>query len=369
YASLAAVYRWTLTLLILWFVSLMLRPYGLESLGRMLCVFAIAGMVYSLFQIPMRFLKNPARRTKVQWTRLLRFVCVCSILIGATMWPMPSSISTTARFTPRKQTPVYISTPGILERLDAFPGDTIATLVNHDVQYEYAKAQGRVQIQAQLVQSLRQRRYQSPETGDELPAAEALLADLNEQLETRRERRDALVIRASASGRLIAGSRRPAATSYGNDDVFQLVGWSGYPTDPENSEGYFQSGTELMSIVEGEDWDIEIVMSQSEVQRIAFGSKVKIALLSDPAEVFNGIVTDISRSQWTPELNTPRWDDVNATRQQAPATTSYVVRAAVKLPDPIHFRAGSSVISRIEAAPISLAGRIIRSLNGLLRFR
>ncbi|GAA4461428.1 peptidase M50 [Novipirellula rosea] len=375
YASLAAVYRWTLTLLILWFVSLMLRPYGLESLGRMLCVFAIAGMVYSLFQIPMRFLKNPARRTKVQWTRLLRFVCVCSILIGAAMWPMPSSISTTARFTPRKQTPVYISTPGILERLDAFPGDTIhkgdtiATLVNHDVQYEYAKALGRVQIQAQLVQSLRQRRYQSPETGDELPAAETLLADLNEQLETRRERRDALVIRASASGKLIEGSRRPAATSYGNDDVFQLVSWSGYPTDPENSEGYFQSGTELMSIVEGEDWDIEIVMSQSEVQRIAFGSKVKIALLSDPAEVFTGIVTDISRSQWTPELNTPRWDDVNATRQQAPAATSYVVRAAVKLPDPIHFRAGSSVISRIEAAPISLAGRIVRSLNALLRFR
>ncbi|EMI20092.1 hypothetical protein RMSM_02972 [Rhodopirellula maiorica SM1] len=147
------------------------------------------------------------------------------------------------------------------------------------------------------------------------------------------------------------------------------MSWSGYPTDPENGEGYFQSGTELMSIVEGDNWDVEIVMSQSQVQRIAFGSKVKLALQSDPGTVFTGVVTDISRAQWTPELNTPRWDDINATRQQAPATTSYVVRAAVKLPDDIHFLAGSIAISRIDAAPISLAGRIIRGLNGLLRFR
>ncbi|EMI16889.1 peptidase, M50 family, partial [Rhodopirellula maiorica SM1] len=156
YAALAAVYRWTLTLAILWFVSLMLRPYGLESLGRMLCVFAITGMIYSLLQIPMRFLKNPARRTKVQWTRLLRFFCVSAILMGVMMWPMPSSISTTGRFTPRKQTPVYISTSGILERLDASPGDTvdkgdtIATLVNHDVQYEYAKALGQLRCKPRL---------------------------------------------------------------------------------------------------------------------------------------------------------------------------------------------------------------------------
>ncbi|GAA5508903.1 HlyD family efflux transporter periplasmic adaptor subunit [Novipirellula caenicola] len=375
YAALATVYRWTLTLLILWFVSLMLRPYGLESIGRTLCLFAIAGMVYSLAQIPMRFLKNPVRRSQVRWGRLLRFGCTCAILAGLMMWPLPSSISTTGRFTPRKQTPVYISTPGILQRLGASPGDsvrkgdTIATLVNPDVQYEYVKALGRVEIQAALVQSLRQRRYQTPETGDELPAAEALLADLNEQLETRRERRDALVIHAAASGKLLEGSRRPTATSYGNDDAFQLVNWSGYPTDPENGKGYFQSGTELMSIVEGEDWDVEIVMSQSDVQRIAFGSKVKLALRSDPGNVFSGVVTDISRAQWTPELNTPRWDDVNATRQQAPAATSYVVRVAAKLPDSIHFRAGSTTISRIEAAPISIAGRILRSLNGLLRFR
>ncbi|WP_442506354.1 peptidase M50 [Novipirellula sp. SH528] len=375
YAMAAAVYRWSLTLLILWFVSLMLRPYGLESVGRVLCVLAIAGMIYGISKIPIRFLRNPARRGKVRMTRLLRFVCIAAFLAVVAMWPMPSSISTTARITPRKQTPVYISTPGILESFAAVPGDTIAqgdkiaTLVNHDVESEYVKALGRVQIQTGLVQSLRQSRFQSPEAADELPAAEALLADLKEQLNTRRDRRDALVVRAPASGKLILGTRRPETAAYGNEDVFQLVSWSGYPTDAENSESYLHSGTELMSIVNGNDWDVEIVMSQSEVQRIAFGSKLKLALQSDPGEVFTGIVTDISRAEWTPELNTPRWDDAKATREQAPATTSYVVRAAIKLPVSLHFKAGSGAISTIEAAPISLAGRIIRTLNGLLRFR
>ena len=44
YALIAFVYRWGLTVFILWFVSLMLRPYGLESIGWLLCLFAAGAL-------------------------------------------------------------------------------------------------------------------------------------------------------------------------------------------------------------------------------------------------------------------------------------------------------------------------------------
>ncbi|TWU21157.1 HlyD family secretion protein [Novipirellula galeiformis] len=375
YAITAAVYRWSLTLLILWFVSLMLRPYGLESIGRLLAALAILGMLYSLLQRPLRFFRNPARRTQVRVGRLFVSVGGLVLIGGLALWPMPSSISTTARITPRKQTSIYISTSGMLESLKAHPGDTVSTgdaiavLVNHEVEADYVQALGRVQAQTGLIASLRQSRYESPEAANELPAAEALLSDLEEQLKTRRERRDALVIRATASGRLIVGARTPDATGQGNQDAFQLVSGSGYPTDAENANGYLRSGTELMSIVESEDWDVEVVMSQTEVQRIAIGASVKLALESDTTKVFWGKVSEISRAEWTAEMNTPRWDDANASRQQAPAATSYVVRAAIEHPEGLNLIAGGGAISRIEAAPLSFVARIFRGLNSLLRFR
>ncbi|MFG0262532.1 MAG: HlyD family efflux transporter periplasmic adaptor subunit [Novipirellula sp. JB048] len=375
YAIAAALYRWSLTLLILWFVSLMLRPYGLESIGRLLTGVAILGMLYTGVQSPFRFFRNPARRAQVRARRVLFSVTGLMLLVSAACWPLPSSISTTARVTPRQQTSIYISTPGVLESLEAQPGDTvdqgdaIAVLVNHQVEADYVQAFGRVQAQSTIVDALRHSRYESPEAANELPAAEALLSDLEEQLETHRQRRDALVIRAGASGRLILGARVAASSAAGHAETHQLVSWSGYPTDPENAQGYLRSGTELMSIVQSDDWDVEIVMSQSEVQRVAVGAKVKLALLCDTTQVFWAKVSEISRSQWTAEVNTPRWDDANASRQQAPAATSYVVRAAIEPRPTLPLIAGGSAIGRVETAPLSLAARVLRGLNTLLRFR
>ena len=73
YAAAAAAYRWALTLLILWLVSILLRPYGLESLGRLMCIFAAGGMLFTMLRAPIRFLRNPARRKRIQMTRTIDF--------------------------------------------------------------------------------------------------------------------------------------------------------------------------------------------------------------------------------------------------------------------------------------------------------
>ncbi len=375
YAVAAATYRWVLTLVIVWFVSQMLRPYGLQSLGQLLCVFAIVGMLYGLLRPPFTFLQNPVRRGKIQMNRLFVTLCASVVLVFAAMLPLPTSISSTARIVPRDQTSVYVSTPGTLAKIHAEmgshveKGDKIATLVNHEVETQYLQALGRVQTQTSLVEALKQSRFDSDEAANELPAAESLLKDLQDQLCSRQSRREALDIHAKSSGRLIAGARRPEERFASDETAFHLVNWSGYPTDAENSGSYLQSGTELLAIVTSNKWDAEIVMSQSEIQRIAVGAKVTLALQSRPASVFRASVSEISLAQWTPEMNTPRWDDPNAVRTQTPAATSYVVRARIEDSDVKHLLAGTSAISSVDAEPISLVGRVVRALNALMRFR
>ncbi|WP_419194750.1 efflux RND transporter periplasmic adaptor subunit [Novipirellula herctigrandis] len=378
YAATAAAYRWSLTLLILWFLSLMLRPVGLESIGKMLCVLVLAGMIYGQLRPLFQFLNNPTRRGKIRMTRLLASLAGLAFVCLILLWPFGSSIDSAARLTPRQQTSVYITTPGVLQSLHHSVGDTvvegdvIAALLNHDIEYQYLVALGRAEKQRELVNALRQSRYESNQASNELPATEALLEDLEEQLDSRLRRREGLVIRATASGTLMAGSRKPELRLSKPSDEFELVTWVGYPTDAGNLNCFLQSGTEVVTIAESDDWDVEIVLPQNEVQRIDVGANVKLALESNPAVVFTGKVVDISRAEWSPERDIPRWDDPEASRNLSPPSTSYVVRASVDDGQVISRAsgvAGAQVISRIEAKPISVVGRIGRSLSSLLRFR
>lgn len=105
YAVLATAYRWALTLLILWFVSIMFRPYGLESLGRLFCVAALIGLVSMALRSPIRLLRNPARRRLIRMNRVIVSCVAVGLLMGALIWPIPSGISASGRIVPRSETP------------------------------------------------------------------------------------------------------------------------------------------------------------------------------------------------------------------------------------------------------------------------
>jgi putative peptide zinc metalloprotease protein len=370
YAVLAAMYRWGLTLLILWFVSLVLRPYRLESIGRLLCLFAAAGLLFTLLRAPAQFLGNPARRKQIQMKRTMISMLAIAVLITLGFYPLPSGVSTSARIIPRGETPIYITTPGLLRTVSKLPGETviegeqIATLVNHDVQLRYLSTLGRYETQKQIVESIRRSALDTPEAANDLPGQEALLGDLKKQLETHESRRDGLVIRAPASGKLIVAPR--LAKEQGHEH--RLISWSGYPTDEQNQDCFMEPGHELMSVATDEHWNAELILNQSEVQRVALGAKVKLALEAMPEKKFIGKVTEISRAQWTAELNAERRDDPGAARRDKPPSTSYVVLVELE-PSAIPLVTAASAQSRIEAPSISVFGRASRFLNGLLRFR
>ncbi|MCA9140969.1 MAG: HlyD family efflux transporter periplasmic adaptor subunit [Planctomycetales bacterium] len=375
YALAAFAYRWTLTFLILWFILVMLRPYRLESVGQLILLFAVAGLIYSTFRGTILFLRSPAQRKMIRMSRVMKSGTVIALLMVAAMWPLPSGESVTGRVVPRQETPVYVATGGHLDHLSKTngqwvdQGELIAELVNPDTVLQYTTASSRVDTQQELVNALKATRLTLSESADDLPVAEAMLSEFQRQLETRRQRRDALQIRAPVSGRLIAPPKRSAPPE---SSELTLASWTGDPTEQRNRGCFIDPGTELFTVVADGLWDVELIASSGQIQRIRLGNSVKLVLDSDPSKTIDGVVTEISSRKWTSDENGERRDDQQASRETVPLETSYAVRVEIdapKNPSMAGLIAGTNVSARITAEPISMLGRTTRFLNRLLRFR
>lgn len=373
YATLSFVYRWMLTLVILWLVSMILRPYRLESLGRLLFVFAAGGMLFALLKGPYQFLKNPSRRRMIKMKRTVCSMAIAAAIVACCFVPLPSGISCPAKVVPRVETPIYVTTAGTLEQLLIEPGDTvakgdpIATLTSPDAELELVKAQGKFDMQSSMVESIERSIFDNPDAANDFPGQKALLEELRQRLESRKALVDGLTIKASVAGRLIAGPRRSEDTSASEE--LRMVSWSGFPTEPLNQGCLLEPGTEIVSIIEGDQWDAEITLSQSDVHRISNGNSVKMVLESMPSQVFTGSVVNIAIDRWNDQQHTDRRSDPQAAKQEGPLETSYLVRVQLEENLQLPMVTGSIAAARIEAKESSLAARAMRALNGLFRFR
>jgi len=369
YAIASFVYRWALTLVILWFVSVALRPYRLESLGRMIVLFAAGGMLAALLRGPIQFLKNPSKRHRMKMRRLTLTMVVLGLVMASAFVPYRSTVTADGRITPRNEVRVYVATAGDLDDLRVAPGDavqrdqTLAVLSNPDRAFERLVAESRVATQEAVVDSLQTARLETSEAADQLPAALSLLEDLQAQAERARQRVEALKIKAPVAGSVLAAPRQEKAA-----DPMRLVTWSGEPTAGENLGCTLESGTELLSLADADQWNAMLVLDQSDVIRIAMDAHVKVFLDAAPGITISGKVAGIARSRWNPEQNADRRDNPEAARRNAPLSTSYTVR--VELDDaPIQPVTGAIAVAKIQADEVSLAGRLFHHLSRMFRFR
>ena len=302
--------------------------------------------------------------------RLLRTCAAAIIVIVLACIPLPSGEKTTGRIVPGQETPIYLATGGHLERIFAEPGEEvsegqmIAQLSHPTLEYQYAKAKARYETQLALVSALRSSQASLDDVANELPAAEALLVELERQVSSKRSRLEALAIRAPTSGRLIVGPTRQPDSG----EEIRLVGWTGHGLEPANRGCFFEAGTELAAIAEEDSWVAELTVPAVAASRVAVGNEVKLLLESKPSHVIRGVVSDISLKQWTVAENQQRRDDSGVTQQNAPPEVSYAVRVSLQSPSDAVLT-GAEVIARISTQPRSVASRITSALSRLMRFR
>ena len=371
YAAAAAVYRWTLTLAIIYLVMVMLRPYRLESIGRVLALFAAGSMAFMLLRPVYQFFSHPGRRRKIKMKRSLVSMLGFAALIAAAFVPLPSWVATEGRIVPRSEIPMYVASEGRLDSLEKQPGDdvqkgdVIARLSNPETTLGMISAKGRYETQKVKVIAIEADSMQNTDALSDLPGQRAFLAQLEKQYQRRKTQLDGLTITAPADGKLIAGPKFCAKPTK-QDDV-TLVTWTGHPTDSVNRHCWLSAGTELMALQSDLAHDAEVILDQLQVRRIKIGAEVKMIARDDPNRILRGRVVEVAMSDFDPAQHGSRRDDPQASQSQASPATEYLVR--IELDESTTLKPDVRVEGTITSPPRSAAAKIYEMVTSLFRIR
>ena len=371
YAIASWLYRNLLMLVIFWMLVTFLRPVGLESLGILLACLALIMLVFSQLKNIFRPLRSPSTRHQMKPIRLaLSLVFLAGIAYLGTI-PWPDRLWVSGRITPRTEYPVYVQSPGMLNRVWHRGGDrvargaVIAELVDPKATLALRKAEDRVRVQRAKLDAIRAQAIDQPERLNEIESQQSMLEELESQRRRRQDRVDALRIVAPASGVLIDGPATPETSSGAADEPLTLATWSGTPSDAKNIGGTFVAGTELASVWSDGLLEAEFYVDQSDTLRFAVGADVDLMVRHRPETILSGCVDRMDAVRTDRQHDASRRDD--AASDAPEPSPQYLVR--VRLDDSDAALLGARVEARIHGRPRSTWERVWHRLTGLVRMR
>ena len=153
YAITSFLYRWFVTLSILFFLNKLLKPYKVYSIGMFFAMWGMIPLVIMpIYQI-VKFCRTPGRFRKVKKVRATAFFAsAVAIITAILMIPTPLRVKGTFVIAPADPARVYAYTPGRLVSLNVRDGamvkkgDLIAQLSNPDKLRERSSLQQELEI-------------------------------------------------------------------------------------------------------------------------------------------------------------------------------------------------------------------------------
>jgi putative peptide zinc metalloprotease protein len=291
----SAAYRFALTYVILLLVYRALRDRDLAGPATIFAGFLVLGTAAPMVLAVAK--QARAHRKAGRGGRAWFAVAVLGAAVaGLLALPWPYSVRGEALFEPAEAERVYVTAPGLLvegvaEGSRVAAGDRIARLVNRDLDAEVSRVAAEVAEQRVLVETLRKRRGDDPNSARELPAAEAALAELTRQRDQTTRDRDRLDLRSPKAGLVWAGEFRPRVPSAEGE----LPGWSGSPLSQVSREPWLETGTTVCLVATGDHWDAVAELSQGDVELIREGLQAEVLLDRAPLRLLRGTVVSIAR--------------------------------------------------------------------------
>lgn len=379
YAFAATIYGWVVLFSILWFLNNVFEPHGLQVLGRLIAVAAVAGAVVPPLWQLIRFLRVPGRIHHVKRNHLLATGSLIALLaVAALVIPLPRSVSCSVEIQPRGEKNVFVEVPAVLELVHVQPGqpvkkgDPLAELSSPDVVLEDARLAGQeAEIEARLAALDRQRhgfdeaaneaREQFPQVRESLENVRALRA-----LKQRDLQRLSLV--APCDGTVMPPPQVAAAPHTDG----RLASWSGTPLKPQNLGAVLGTSGErslLCRVGDPKRLEAVLVIDQADIELVREGQAVRIQIDQLPGESLLSTVDSVAQREL--ELTSRRMSSktggqlqtqTDATGAERPTNTSYQARALLTDEEAV-LRLGARGKARISVQSQTLASRLWRYMS------
>lgn len=291
YSVLSVIYRWFVLMMILWLLSVMFEPYGLQAIGHFLIGLSLVGLIGVPFWKLFRFFSYPGRRRQVNKKRM---IVTLTLLAGflAVVFLVPFRYHVTAHLViqPSEAQRVYVAIPGVVSRPEVHPGQHVAAgqllakLENVQERIRLEKIRGQVAVLENEISRLNQLNQLSALVAPTVISKQVELTGMRNQLELQRERLESLQLRSNRAGIVVPPPNVFAKSSVAGEPG----GWSGTPFDTKTYGAYLDQGTWFCSVAEPDRWEAVLMIPQSDVQLIAEGNDLRMMLDEYPGDWLHG---------------------------------------------------------------------------------
>ena len=377
YSIAAAVYRWVVVFSIMWFLYEIWKPYRLEIIGQIIGIASIYGLAIQPLWKVGKFFYVPGRIEKVKKPRMYATLAVLSLVSAAVLFiPLPHRVYCTLEIQPRDAKSVYVSVPGELDEVLIQPGikvakgTPLAQLSNLDVELAIAELEGQRAENETELRSLHRRQGLDDDAARQIPAVEAVLKSVKEQLEEKNTDLARLSLVAPDAGTVLPPPEQP-----NKPDEKQLPSWSGTPLEPRNRGAFLQEGVMFCQVGDPSKMEALMVVDQDDVEYLATDQEVDIKLDELPGDTLQGMIAEIAKE---PLRVSPRHISNKAGGELAtktdesgverPMNTSYQVRVPLDDPDGL-LRIGLRGRGRVHTRPRTFAHRLWRYVTQTFNFR
>ncbi len=373
------IYRWVVAFGIIMFLNQVLKPYGLQSLGRAFAVAGVAGMVVPAFTGIYKFLKTPGRAAKIKRGNLLTSLGIAiAVLSFVCFFPLPFHVYCATEAQPLEAKEVHTLVAGQLLEWNAKPGQTIAKndpickLENRDLAIKIQEARSEKEATLALITELDYLANFAPNMGNELVAQRKELIKREKVLATLIEKQGNLIVRSPIDGFIFPPPDKEESKAAKAQE--QLTGWFGDIFHESNSEAYLSEAELVCIVAPSSKMEAIIVVDQHERNLLAKGNEVEIMFDAAPLQSVKGKIVSFAETKMT---ETPanlsitsggtldaKTDEMGRTR---PISTSYQVRVEyVDLQVPL--RPGYRGNAKVHLAWKSLGFRLYRYVSKTFNF-
>jgi putative peptide zinc metalloprotease protein len=380
YTVASSIYRWVVTLSILYFLNKVFEPYGLKILGQLIAVGSIYGLVVQPLWNVYKFFKVPGRLGKVKRVRVYGTMLVLTGAIAAVLFiPLPSHVYAPLEVQARNADSVYVVVDGVLEKTFVRPGDVVkkddplAQLQNIDVDLSITELAGQRNIITAQLDGLRRVSYADPRANTQIDPLKKALEGTNKQLANREGDRKELLLVAPRDGTVLP----PPLVEKRSDDGAQLPTWSGSPFDRNNIGARLMVGTKLCQVGDPRSLEARLVIDQNDVEFVLPGQTVEIMLEQTAEYVYSNCFVERVSTEDLKESPThlsslhggslpTKMDPSGVARPLSP-----IFEAVVPLPsEDSHnlLRIGLVGKAKITTAPRTLGSRLWRYLQHTFNF-
>ena len=335
-------YRWVVAFGIIMFLNQVLKPYGLQSLGRAFAVAGVAGMIVPAVSAVYKFLKTPGRAAKIKRGNLLYSSGIAiAILSFFCFFPLPFHVYCPTEVQPHEAVEVHTLVAGKLQGWNTKPGQSISKgqpicrLENGDLAIKIQEARSDIRSTESLIEQATHYSNLDPRLVRDLYTLKSDLKKKQDVLKTLVEKQGNLLVQSPIDGFVVqppSKEESKAAKSQG-----QLSSWYGDPFSPLNSEAFFSEAELVCFVAPSQNMDAVIVVDQHDRELLKVGDEVEIMFDAAGLESVYGKIVSFSESEMKESsanlsitsggmLDT-KTDELGRTR---PISTSYQARVEFK---------------------------------------